>query len=188
MTNKELANAASDYLNVTTCYDKGFWCQYMSKAEYDRVLKMYPANAKYGNDKYINTDVYAADCICWIKQLLANGKVGRRLSYNEMAHNPLGDCTNTKFLSSLYDCITSNEPPAGYGLATESHAALSLGGGAWIDCNFSGTQNGVQMHTGGIPSYFKAGKIPGVEYDDKEQEREILQSFCNYLIDSYLKP
>lgn len=186
MTNKELANAALDYTKVTTCYLKGFWCQYDSKQEYARVLQMYPDNAKYGNEKYCNTDVYAADCICWIKQLLGSGRVGRRLSYNEMSHNPVGDCTNKQFKAKLYDVIKTSTPPAGYGLATDSHAALSLGDGNWIDCNYNGSQNGIAVHSGGVPEYFAIGKIPGVEYDDKEAERKILQDFCNWMIDSYL--
>lgn len=186
MTNSELAAVALDYTKATTCYDKGFWCQYMSRSEYNRVLRMYPDNAKYGNEKYVDSDAYAADCICWIKQMLAGGRVGRRLSYNEMAHNPVGDCTNKTFRSKLYDVIKTATPPAGYGLATDSHAALSLGNGNWIDCNYGNGQNGVSVHSGGVPDYFTIGKIPGIEYDDKEQERKILTDFCNWLIDSYL--
>ena len=187
MNNQELANAAKDYVTVQTCYDKGFWCQYMSKQEYARVLQMYPENARYGNEKYCNTDIYAGDCICWIKQLLGGGRVGRRLTYNEMSHNPVGDCTNKQFKAKLYDLIKTSTPPAGYGLATDSHTALSLGDGNWIDCNYGNGQNGVLVHSGGVPDYFTIGKIPGVEYtDDKEQQRKILTDFCNWIIMMYL--
>lgn len=186
MKSKELESRAREYLNVETCYEKGFWCQPMTQTEFDRVARMYPQNRTYGNEKLIGTNVYAADCICWIKQLLGGGHVGRRLSYNEMSHNPVGDCTNKQFKAKLYDVIKTSCPPVGYGLATDSHTALSLGNGDWIDCNYGSGQNGVQIHSGGVPDSFTIGKIPGVEYDDKEQERQILQGFCNWLIDNYL--
>ena len=74
MTNKELVKNAIEYLNQSTCYLKGFWCQYLSKPEYDRINAQYKgANDKYNNTKYIGTNVYAGDCICWIKQLLGGG-------------------------------------------------------------------------------------------------------------------
>lgn len=182
-----LCQRAEEYAQALTCYLKGFWCQRLTQAEYDRVLKMYPVNDKYNNERFIGSEVYAADCICWIKQLLGGGSVGHRLSYKEMTSNPLGDCTTQRFKASLTDCIASVEPPAGYGLATDTHAALSLGGGVWIDCNFDANQNGIAIHTGGVPRQFTAGKIPGVLYEEPEQtEREILRKFTNWLIDSYL--
>ena len=191
MTNKELVANAVAYLQVTTCYEKGFWCEYMSQAEYDRVLKMYPSNSNYGKEKYINTGVFAADCICWLKQLLGGGTVTRRLSYQQMAANPLGDCNNQRFYDSLYDCCEPSQALPGYGLATTGHAALYVGNGQWMDYNFTGSQNGAALHTGFSGTSFKCGKIPGVSYENDEPivdtERAILERFTDWLIDLYLK-
>ena len=191
MTNKELVANAVAYLQVTTCYEKGFWCQYMSQAEYDRILKMYPGNNKYGNEKYINTGVFAADCICWIKQLLGGGTVTRRLSYQQMSANPLGDCDNRKFYNILYDCCEPSQALPGYGLATTGHAALYVGNGQWMDFNYSDSQNGAALHTGFSGTSFKCGKIPGISYENDEPivdtERAILERFTDWLIDLYLK-
>lgn len=191
MTNSELVANAVAYLQVTTCYEKGFWCQYMSQAEYDRILKMYPGNNTYGNEKYINTGVFAADCICWIKQLLGSGTVTRRLSYQQMTANPLGDCDNRKFYDSLYDCCEPSLALPGYGLATTGHAALYVGNGQWMDFNYSGSQNGAALHTGFSGTSFKCGKIPGISYENDEPiidtERAILERFTDWLIDLYLK-
>ena len=104
MTNKELVANATAYLQKTTCYMKGMWCERLTQAEYDYKVRQFPDNKKYGNEKYVNSDVYAADCICWIKQLIASGNVNRRLSYAELCSGPLGDCTNQQFYDSLYDC------------------------------------------------------------------------------------
>lgn len=191
MTNKEIVANAIEYLNQSTCYAKGFWCQYFSSPEYDRVNAQYKgANDKYNNTKYIGTNVYAADCICWLKQLLNGGKVGRRLSYAQMAANPLGDCTNQEFYDKLYDCCEPSQAKPGYGLATTSHAALYIGNGQWLDYNFSGDQNGIKLHTGFSGTNFKCGKIPGVSYESDEPiidtEREILLNFCEFLVNMYL--
>lgn len=191
MINKELVANAVAYLQKKTCYEKGFWCQYMSTAEYNRVLAKYPDNAKYKNENLCNTDVYAADCICWIKQLLKGGNVNRRLSYAEMAANPLGDCTNQQFYDALYDCCEPSQALPGYGLATTGHAALYVGNGQWMDYNFTGSQNGVALHTGFSGTSFKCGKIPGISYENYEPivdtERAILERFTDWLIDLYLK-
>lgn len=191
MINKELVANAVAYLQKKTCYEKGFWCQYMSTAEYQRVLQKYPDNAKYKNENLCNTDVYAADCICWIKQLLKGGNVNRRLSYAEMAANPLGDCTNKQFYDALYDCCEPSQALPGYGLATTGHAALYVGNGQWMDYNFTGSQNGVALHTGFSGTSFKCGKIPGISYENDEPivdtERAILERFTDWLIDLYLK-
>lgn len=190
MTNNELVANALEYLNASTCYEKGFWCQKMTQSEYDRILKMYPNNSKYGNQNLINSDVYAADCICFVKQLLAGGKVGKRLSYAQMASNPVGDCTNLMFYDKLYDCCNTSEALPGYGLATSGHAALYVGNGQWLDFNFSGDQNGIKLHTGFSGTNFKCGKIPGVSYESKtpvvKTEKEILLNFCEYLVSMYL--
>ena len=186
MLNDLLCSRAREFVNVSTCYLKGFWGQRLTVDEYERVLKMYPVNAKYGNETLCSSDVFPFDCVCFVKALLGGATVNRRLTYKEMSANPLGDCTCEKFYNSLYDCVSPESAPAGYGLATLSHSALSLGSGVWIDCNFSGGQNGVAIHTGGIPSYFKAGKIPSIEYPSKPDESEILHAFADYLIELYL--
>lgn len=191
MTNRELCDRAKEFANNSTCYLKGFWGQYLSASEYSRVLAMYPVNAKYGNEGYIGTEVFPFDCVCFVKALLGGASVNKRLTYKEMSANPLGDCTCEKYYNSLYDCVEPERAPAGYGLATLSHSAISLGSGCWVDCNFSGSQNGVVIHTGGIPSYFKAGKIPSIEYESETDESEtdesgILHAFADYLIELYL--
>ena len=173
---KSFANADSAIVGyrINTCYLKGFWGQRLTKAEYDRILKMYPKNSTYGNVKYIGTEVFPFDCVCFIKALLAGASVNKRLTYTEMAANPLGDCPNsdpvhnTGFLEQLYDCVDSTKAPAGYGLATSGHAALSLGNGMWIDANFGSGQNGVAIHNTGIGAFTKAGKLPGVDYEALE--------------------
>ena len=187
MTDKELCENARKFADTITCYLKGFWGQYLSADEYARVLKIYPVNAKYGNEKYISTTAFPFDCICFVKCLLAHGTVYKRLTYKEMSANPLGDCTNEKFYNALYDCVEPEQAPAGYGLATLSHSAISLGSGCWVDCNYNDSQNGVVIHTGGIPSYFKAGKIPGIDYESKSDEIAILHEFADWLIGEYLK-
>lgn len=191
LTSKELVANAVAYLQKTTCYEKGFWCQRMTTAEYDRILKMYPENNKYGNEFMIDSDVYAADCICWIKQLLGGGTVNRRLSYAEMASNPLGDCNNKTFFNKLYDLRSPVGAPAGYGLATEGHAALCIGGDQWLDFNYNISQNGIRLHTGFSGTNFRCGKIPGIVYEEPAptpavNEKEVIDRFLAFLRDSYL--
>ena len=196
MKSTELVANAIAYLQVTTCYDKGFWCQSMTQSEYDRILKMYPDNAKYGNAKYIGSNVYAADCICFIKQLLGGGTVNKRLTYGQMAANPVGDCTNQGFYNKLYDCCAPDQAMPGYGLATTGHAALYIGNGQWVDFNYNGSQNGIKLHTGFAGTNFKCGKIPGVAYESPDPEpkpepivkteKEIIDGFLAFLRDSYL--
>lgn len=183
MKASDLCINAKAYLSKTTCYLKGFWGQYMSQAEYDRVLKMYPDNKKYNNQKYVNTDCFAFDCICFVKNLLGGGTVNKRLSYAEMAANPVGDCTTQSFKKKLIDPVSPKDAKAGYGLSTDGHAALALGNGMWIDCNYNGTtQNGLCLHTTGIEKFDVAGKIPGVEYDVEYDE---VKDFLNWLYESY---
>lgn len=178
MTNKELVANAVAYLQKSTCYLKGFWCQWLTKSEYDRVNAQYKgANDKYGNTGLIGTGAYAADCICWIKQLLAGGNVNRRLSYSEMASNPLGDCTNEAFYNKLYDCCEPDKAMPGYGLATKGHAALYVGNGQWLDYNYTTGQNGIALHTGFSGTDFKCGKIPGIAYENPEPVVDELQKF-----------
>ena len=178
MTNKELVANAVAYLQKSTCYLKGFWCQWLTKSEYDRVNAQYKgANDKYGNTGLIGTNAYAGDCICWIKHLLAGGNVNRRLSYSEMASNPLGDCTNETFYNKLYDCCEPDKAMPGYGLATKGHAALYVGNGQWLDYNYTTGQNGIALHTGFSGTDFKCGKIPGIAYENPEPVVDELQKF-----------
>ena len=192
LTSKELVANAVAYLQKSTCYLKGFWCQWLTKSEYDRVNAQYKgANDKYCNTGLIGTNVYAGDCICWIKQLLAGGNVNRRLSYTVMASNPLGDCTNKQFYDKLYDLRSPAGAPAGYGLATEGHAALCIGGDQWLDFNYTGSQNGIRLHTGFSGTNFRCGKIPGVVYEEPAptpavNEKEVIDRFLAFLRDSYL--
>ena len=192
MTGQELANNARGFLNVTTCYLLGFWCQYCSKAEYNRVnaelAKHNKNNDKYNNQKYINTNVYAADCVCFVKGLLGGLKVGNRISYNQMSA-PIGDVTPEDFGKLLYDCVPPGmNVPAGYGLAKYGHAALSLGNGEWIDFSFNDYQNGVKLHTGGVPSEYKCGKIPTIDYSDQPTpEPSDAAAFRDFLISNSSK-
>ena len=187
---EQICKNANEYTGVTTCYLKGFWGQPLTEAEYARVLKMYPDNAKYDNGKYVGTNAYAFDCICFIKSLLAGGKVNNRVTYAQLCKTALGDCNTQAFLSSLYDCCDPQNAPAGYGLATSGHAALSLGNGMWIDANKNATQNGIKIHTSGIERFTRAGKIKGVNYATPEPviptERKVLEDFASWLIDLYI--
>lgn len=192
MTNKELAAMAERFTNFTNCYLKGFWGQKITKAEYDRVNAMYN-NDRYNNQKYIGTDCFAFDCICFVKALLAGATPQRRLTYSEMKSNPLGDCSNPTFYEKLYDCLgKEDEIPAGYGVASTKHAALTLGNNRWIDCNFTGTgQDGLAIHTGNPAALgYKVGKIPGVTYESPEpepiDEKAVLERFAKWAINEYL--
>lgn len=191
MTNKEIVSNAVAYLQKTTCYMKGMWCERLTQSEYDYKCKQYPDNKKYGNEKYINTDVYSADCICFVKQLLAGGNVNRRLSYGEMANNPLGDCTNKQFYYKLYDCCSPDKALPGYGLATTGHSALYVGNGQWIDFNYTSGQNGIALHTGFSGTSFNCGKIPGISYESEDPvidtEEQILMKFVTWQVQQYLK-
>ena len=130
-------------------------------------------------------------------QLQRGGTITRRLSYAQMAANPLGDCPNsdpingTGFYEKLYDCCEPSQALPGYGLATTGHAALYVGNGQWMDFNYTTGQNGVALHTGFSGTSFKCGKIPGISYENDEPivdtERAILERFTNWLIDLYLK-
>ena len=176
MTAKELCIIAESFADAKTCYLKGFWMQYLSRSEYDRILKMYPVNAKYGNDKYIgDKDMYPADCICFIKGILGGARIGNRITYAQMKGNPVGDCTNIQWKEKLQkNPVSVTNAPAGCGLATNNHAGISLGNGRWIDCNFSGSQNGVAVHTSGIEVFDTAGFIPGVEYVESDDVKDFL--------------
>lgn len=193
MKAQELANNAREFLKVQTCYLLGFWAQYCSQAEYDRVnseLKRHGKNNdKYNNQNYINSNVYAADCVCWVKGLLGGLRVGHRIGYGAMAA-PIGDVTPEEFSDKLYDVIerpvSGNymNVPAGYGIAKPGHAALSLGNGEWADYSYNSSQNGVRLHTGGIPREYKCGKIPTIDYSDQPvPEPGDAEDFRNFLME-----
>lgn len=192
MTSRELVQNASAYLSKVTCYLKGCWGQKLTQSVYQDKLRQYPENTKYNNAKYVGTDAYPFDCICFIKSLIAGGTVNNRLNYTQLSAGPLGDCTNQKFYDSLYDCVPVQNAPAGYGLATTGHAALCLGNNQWIDVNFSGNQNGAGVHSGWSGTNFKCGKIPGITYEEPapspvpSDQKKILTDFCSFLIDLYL--
>ena len=189
MKAQELCDRARAFLSFPSCYLLGFWGQYLSQAEYNRVnielAKTNRCNDKYGNQKYIGTDIYPFDCINFVKGLLGGCKVGTRISYKQMAANPVGDCTPEQFLAKLYDrCDPGMNVPAGYGIAKPGHAALSLGNGYWIDASFNSQQNGLMLHAGGIPAEYTCGKIPGVDYSDQPvPEPGDADDFRDYLIE-----
>lgn len=187
MKAQELANIAESftYTGIQTCYLKGFWGQRLTQQEYDRVLRMYPENSKYKNEKYIGTDVFPFDCICFVKGILGGCTPNRRISYQQMASNPVGDCTTETFAEKLYDLVHPGmNVPAGYGISKKGHAALSLGGGRWVDVSFDYSgQNGAMLHTGGIPGNYVCGKIPGVDYSDEPvPEPGDAEDFRNFLM------
>ena len=195
MTGDELAKVAKSFLNVTTCYLLGFWGQYCSQAEYDRVNKELArsgrSNDKYNNQKYINDgSCYPFDCINFVKGILGGCRPGNRISYARMRSNPVGDCTPEVFSDKLYDCVSPGmNVPAGYGLAKPGHAAISLGNGQWIDVSYDYSgQNGAKLHTGGVPSVYKCGKIPGVTYSDQPTpEPSDAAAFRDFLISNSSK-
>ena len=187
MTGTELAARATEFAKAETFYEYGGWGQTMSKSELERLAERYPKNKPIN---YNNVGKWGFDCICFIKGLMAGVTVNHHVdSYQEMKKNPIGDCTNVQFLEMLYDRCRPEDAPAGYGIATKGHAALSLGSGRWIDVNRTGSgQDGVAVHIGGYPADCIAGKIPGVDYSEipPVSEKAVLMHFCEWLVDSYL--
>ena len=93
-----------------------------------------------------------------------------------------------KFLQQFYSNIDYYIPDRydeGYGISKKGHAALSLGGGRWVDVSFDYSgQNGAMLHTGGIPGNYVCGKIPGVDYSDQPvPEPGDAEDFRNYLME-----
>lgn len=185
MTNIEYANTAAAFVNVPTFYEYGGWGQEMTKATLDNLAAQYPKNKPVN---YGNVGKWGFDCICFIKGLLSGVTVNHHInSYQEFKTKcPIGDCTNVEFMNKLYDCCEPKNAPAGYGLATKEHAAISLGGGRWIDANRNSTQDGVQIHNTGIEQFTKAGKIPGITYETETDEKAIITKFLNSIRDAYL--
>lgn len=172
MRDEDFARVAEDFANSFTCYLYGFWGQKLTREEYNRVNAL-PAihgdNNKFGNQKYIGTGVFPFDCICLLKADLAGATVDHRISYSQMASNPMGDISNADFLKLMQrnGNINPKDAKRGMGLATKGHAAIALGNGRWVDANFiNGQQNGVMIHETGIEQFTCAGRIPGVEYSD----------------------
>lgn len=184
MKGKELANNAEAFNAVPNFYEYGGWGQEMTRAELDRLAAQHPKNKPVN---YGNVGKWGFDCICFIKGLLAGVTVNHHVnSYQEMKSKcPIGDCTNRQFKDALYDRCDPMDAPAGYGLATDTHAALSLGSNRWIDANRTGDQDGVRIHVG-IPENFIAGKIPGVDYDEAPQTDEV-QEFLAWAYNEWRK-
>lgn len=186
MTASELTMAAESFdpLKTKTCYLKGFWGQELTKNEYDRVLSMYPGNARYGNQKYIgDKEMFPFDCICFVKALLGGCTPEHRIGYSAIRNNPIGDCTNETFYNLLKkNPVDLSTAPAGCGLATKGHAGISLGNGRWIDCNYDSIQNGVKIHDKGIEIFDVAGKIPGVDYSEQEDE---VKQFLSWIYEQW---
>lgn len=172
MTSEEYARTAEEFAGKLNCYLLGFWGQYLSQAEYSRVNALKGIQGKndtFGNQKYIGTSVFPFDCINLVKGILGGATVNRRISYQEMSANPMGDINNEDFLKLMQARGNVNPKNAkrGMGLATKTHAAIALGNGRWVDANFiSGKQNGVVIHNTGIEQFTCAGEIPGIEYSD----------------------
>lgn len=167
MKANDFAVRAEEFSNALTCYLKGFWGQRLSRAEFDRIARMYPENLTYGNEKYIGTDVFPFDCICFVKALLGNASTVNRVPYDAIKNCSIGDIDNPTFLNILKANHPCNPKDAkrGMGLATNKHAGIALGGGKWVDANLTNGQNGVKVHTSGIEQFTVAGEIPGLEYD-----------------------
>lgn len=188
MTDKELCEIAVAFSNVPNFYELGGWGQEMTRATLESLAERYPKNKPVNYD---NVGKWGFDCICWIKGMLAGVRPPDKHINSYTAYKtacPIGDCTNVEFKKMLYDCCEPASAPAGYGLASDRHAALSLGSGRWIDCNREAGQDGIKIHTGAPTWAERAGKIPGVEYgQDPQDEREILMRFVTWLVDEYLK-
>ena len=178
MTSKELAKLAEEFSVQPNFYELGGWGQEMTRATLESLAERYPKNKPVNYD---NVGKWGFDCICMIKGILAGVTPSHHInSYQEMkAKCPLGDCTNLEFLNELYDRRDPTDAPAGYGLATKGHAAISLGNNRWVDANRCDGQDGVKIHVG-IPETFVAGKIPGVDYE-KEPQTDDVQDFLQFL-------
>lgn len=180
MRDEDFARIAEDIASSFTCYLYGFWGQKLTREEYNRVNALpniNGANNKFGNQKYIGTGVLPFDCINLPKGILGGATKDRRISYSQMAANPIGDCTNQQFLALMQQNGNLNPKDAkrGMGLATSGHAAIALGGGRWVDANFiNGKQNGVVIHDTGIEQFTCAGRIPGIEYSDGVKVGDII--------------
>ena len=178
MKSKELCDTILQLAAQPNFYEYGGWGQEMTRATLDSLAARYPKNKPVNYD---NVGKWGFDCICLIKGVLAGVTVNHHInSYQEFKNAcPIGDCTNTEFKAMLYDRVPADEAPVGYGLATDSHAAVSLGNGRWIDANRSGSQDGLAVHYGGLAG-FVAGKIPSVEYDE-EPATDDVQDFLAFL-------
>ena len=175
MNNYELADRAEAFASVLTCYMKSGFGQKLTKVPYDSLCKQYPVNATYGNSKYIGTNCFPEDCICWLKSLLCNATIDKRILYDDIKHSVLGDFTNVDFLKMLdkTKCLPK-DAKRGYGLATKGHCGIALGNGRWIDANRDANQNGVKIHTTGIEIFTVAGKIDTIDYLDDVQVGDII--------------
>ena len=180
MTSEEYAREIERFANALTCYLYGFWGQYLSQAEYSRVNALPDIcgkNDKFNNQKYIGTGVFPFDCINLVKGILGGATVERRISYAQMAANPMGDITNEDFLKLMQarGNVNPKDAKRGMGLASKGHAGVALGNGMWADANFiDGKQNGVMIHNTGIEQFTCAGELPGVEYNNGVKVGDII--------------
>lgn len=165
MNNREIADRAEAFAKAITCYMKGGFGQRLTQATYNSLCSQYPVNRTYGNAKYINSDCFPFDCLCFIKALLNNATVDHRIEYNDIKNSTLGDFTNVDFLNMLKKTACNpKDAKRGYGLATKGHCGIALGDGRWVDANRTSGQNGVKIHETGIEVFTVAGKIDTVEY------------------------
>ena len=185
MTGEYVANMMQLFYKNGTCYLKGGWGQRLSESEYQRLLRQYPDNAKYGNEKYAGTKVRPADCICIVKGITSGATPENDISYTQLKAGPLGDCTNEKFYNMLYDCITDpNDMVPGMAIASTKHAGIVLGVNCWADANYTGAgkQNGIAIHySNPIAAGYRVGKMPGIVYENPVPEPDDVQDFLSYL-------
>lgn len=189
MTGDEIAKIAREFYSKTTCYLKGAWGQKLTNAEYKRLCNLYSSNTKYGNEKYVGTNVYPFDCICFVKAITSGATPDNRITYTQLKNGILGDCTNQYFYDCLYDCVYDPEEMlAGMGVASTKHAGIVLGENCWIDCNFTGTnkQDGLAIHySNPMASGYKVGKIPKVVYEDSPVVKDDVQDFLQFLYEQW---
>lgn len=175
MTGNDVADRMLEFYNALNKYEKGWWGQYPSKSEWDRIAKKHPENLTYGNEQYVdNPNAFFFDCICIIKAILSGATTTHRVNdYKTFASNPMGDCDNVGFMNALKKngSCAPKDAKRGYGLGTKNHSAIALGDGKWIDCNFirkngKVIQNGIAIHDSGIEQFTIAGKLTGVDYSE----------------------
>ena len=177
MTGNDVATRMEEFAQALTKYEKGWWGQYPSASEWNRIAQKYPDNLTYGNETYVgNPSAFFFDCICVVKAILAGASTTHRVNdYATFASNPMGDCDNPTFLNKIKanGGCAPKDAKRGYGLATNNHSAIALGNGRWADCNFirdkktnKVIQNGVVIHDTGIEQFTVAGKLTGVDYTE----------------------
>lgn len=170
----EYADIAESFSSVSTCYMLGGYGQKLTQATYNYLCGKYPKNKTYGNQKYVGSNTFPLDCICFVKALCAGltAYPVHRIEYEDIKKTPMGDITNDKFLALMKknNGVEPKYAKRGMGLANKSHAAIALGDGMWVDANKWGSQNGVVIHKTGIEQFDIAGEIPGIDYSDEQPQ------------------